>query len=305
MNQKKIILLVLLITFNLAGQDLKGTWLFNDHKIFISGEDGIKSSELFNFFEGYSVFNDTLIIKHVYPKSECFKYENEIRVEIPCTDNSTPDSWYEITKLTPDSLYLRPINRAAIAISARLKHKFLDLSKKIISDSLYNPDYFEIIKLHSPKKLYEDIKWSKIQISSKTNSWHQEYFDYFEIYSDGTFNAFKKIEPFEKGKPTEEYVKRTTYYQDTLTANELNELNQNINKSGFYHFEIERQGWSSHGSLIKIKIFSDNKTKTHIGYQHMYPHISKALLQRLLSIVNEEETNQTKKRFKVPTDFRL
>lgn len=301
---KILIIVILNSSFNLQGQELEGTWLFNNQESFIMENDGSTKSDIFNFFGGYEISNDTLKIKHVYPKSECSTTDkNGKRIVIPCPDNSTPDSWYKITKLTSDSLILRPLNRSAIAISARLKSRYHDQSKKIISDSNYKPDYFKIIKLYNSKTLFEKINWSKIRILSKGNGWFQEHNEYLEINNDGTFKAFKQTKPFEKGKPSEEYIEEIAFYEDTLTEKELNELNQNLNASGIFHFKIDNIGLSSHGFLIKIQIIDDTKSKTHMGYGYKFPKFTLPLIRRLLSIVNEEDTKQTETHFDIPNDF--
>lgn len=289
---------------NLNGQELKGAWLFNNQEAFITENDERITSDIFDFFSGYKISNDTLKVKHIYPKSECSTLdENGKTVIIPCPDNSIPDSQYEIIKLTSDSLFLRPINRSAIAISARLKNRHHEQSKKIVSDTNYRPDYFKTIKLYNSKILFEEINWSKIRISSKSNGWFQEHYEYLEINNDGTYKAFKKVKPFEEGKPRAEYVAKETFYEDTLSENQLNELNLNLSESGFFSFNIDSKGWSSHGSLIKIQIFDDNKTKTHIGYGHKFPKFALPLINGLLNTVNEEETIQSKTQFDIPTDF--
>lgn len=286
------------------GQELKGVWLFNNQEAFITENDEKITSDIFNFFSGYAISNDTLKVKHIYPKSECSTLDEKGKsVIIPCPDNSIPDSQYEIIKLTSDSLFLRPINRSAIAISARLKNRFHEQSKKIVADTNYRPDYFKTIKLYNSKTLFEKINWSKIRISSKSNGWFQEHYEYLEINNDGTFKAFKKVKPFEEGKPRVEYVAKETFYEDTLSKNQLNELNSDLSESGFFHFNIDSQGWSSHGSLIKIQIIGNNKTKTHVGYGYMYPKFALPLINRLLNIVNEEEPNQSKTKFDIPSDF--
>lgn len=305
MNKFKIVIILIFISsFKLIGQELTGAWLFNNQEAFIA-ENGEKiTSDIFDFFSGYTVSNDTLKVKHIYPKSECSTLdENGKSVIIPCPDNSIPDSQYEIIKLTSDSLFLRPINRSAIAISTRLKNRYHEQSKKIVSDTNYKPEYFKTIKLYNSKTLFEEISWSKIRISSKSNGWFQEYYEYLEINSDGTFKAFKKVKPFEEGKPRKEYISKETFYEDTLSENQLNELNSDWRKSGFFHFNIDSEGWSSHGYLIKIQISNDNKTKKHIGYGHKFPKFALPLINGLLNIVNEEETIKSKTRFDIPTDF--
>ena len=268
MNIFKILVLIKLISSSyLNGQELKGVWLFNNQEAFLLENDEKITSDIFDFFSGYTISNDTLKVKHIYPKSECSTLdENGKSVIIPCPDNSIPDSKYQIVKLTSDSLILRPINRSAIAISARLKNRYHEQSKKIVTDTKFRPDYFKIVKLYNSKTLFEKINWSKIRISSKSNGWFQEHYEYLELNNDGTFKAFKKVKPFEGGKPREEYVAKETFYEDTLSKNQLNELNSDLSESGFFHFNIDSQGWSSHGELIKIQIFNDNESKTHIGY---------------------------------------
>ena len=301
---KILVIIILISSLNLQGQELKGTWLFNNQEAFITENNGIVKSDIFDFFSGYKISKDTLKIKHIYPKSECSTTDKNGKIiTIPCPDNSIPDSWFKITKLTSDSLYIRPINRSAIAISARLKNRYHEQSKKIISDTNYTPDFFKIIKLYNSKTLFEEINWSKIRISSKGNGWFQEHYEYLEINSDGTFKAFKKMKPIEEGKPRKEYISKETFYEDTLSENQLNELNSDLNESGFFHFKIDNKGWSSHGSLIKVQIFNDNGSKTHIGYGYKYPKFALPLINRLLSIVNEKETNQSEMQFDIPTDF--
>lgn len=305
MNKFKILVLIILISsLNLQGQELKGTWLFNNQEAFITENDGIVTSDIFDFFNGYVISNDTLKIKHIYPISECSTTDKNGKIIIiPCRDNSIPDSWFKITKLTSDSLFLRPINRSGIAISARIKNRHYEQSKKIISNTNYKPDYFQIIKLYNSKTLSEEVNWTKIRISSKGNGWFQEYLEFLEINNDGTFKAFKQVKPFEKGKPSDKYIEKIIFYGDTLAEKELNELNQNLNISGFLHFKIDSKGWSSHGSLIKIQIFYDNQIKTHIGYSYKYPKFASPLIRTLLSIVNEENTKQTETKFEIPIDF--
>jgi hypothetical protein len=302
---KTLVLLILIFSFKLNSQEIKNSWLFNNQEAFVTENNGIVTSDIFDFFSDYTKSNDTLKIKHVYPETECSIYENGKKIVIPCPDNSMPDSWFRITKLTSDSLFLRPINRSAIAISARLKNRLHEQSKKIISDSNYTPDYYKIIKLYNPKTLFKEIEWSKIRISSKSIGWFQEHYDYLEINNNGTFKAFKKIKPFEEGKPSVEYIEKITFYEDALTAVELNELNQDLNNSGFLQFNIDSQGWSSHGSLIKIQVFDDKKSKTHLGYIHKYPKFTLPLIKRLLSLVSEEVTKQSKKQFEIPVDFKI
>ncbi|PWI28910.1 hypothetical protein DI383_14220 [Flavobacteriaceae bacterium LYZ1037] len=305
MNKFKIVIILIFISsFNLSGQELKGAWLFNNQEAFITENNGNIGSDIFDFFSGYTISNDTLKVKHIYPKTKCTTLdENGKSVIIPCPDNSIPDSQYEIIKLTSDSLFLRPINRSAIAISARLKDRHHEQSKKIVSDTNYKPDYFKTIKLYNSKILFEELNWSKIRISSKSNDWFQEHYEYLEINSDGTFKAFKKVKPFEEGKPRKEYISKEIFYEDTLSENQLNELNSDLSESGFFSFNIDSKGWSSHGSLIKIQIFDDNETKTHIGYGHKYPKFALPLINNLLNIVNEKETNQSETQFIIPTDF--
>jgi hypothetical protein len=301
---KILVLITLISSSNLNGQELKGSWLFNNQEAFITDNDEKITSDIFNFFSGYTISNDTLKVKHIYPKSECSTLdENGKIVIIPCPDNSTPDSHYEIIKLTSDSLLLRPINRSAIAISARLKSRYHEQSKKIVSDTNYNPEYFETIKLYNSKTLFEEISWSKIRISSKSNGWFQVHYEYLEINNDGTFKAFKKVKPFEEGKPRKEYISKETFYEDTLSENQLNELNSDLSESGFFHFNIDNKGWSSHGSLIKIQISDNNKSKTHIGYGHKFPKFALPLINRLFSIVDEKETTQSQIQFDIPDDF--
>jgi len=306
-NKFKIVVLIILISSsNLSGQELKGTWLFNNQEAFITENDGKITSDIFDFFNGYKISQDTLKIKHIYPKSECSTTDKNGKIIIiPCPDNSIPDSWFKITELTSDSLYLRPINRSAVAISAWLKNRPHNETKKIISDSSYTPDYFQTIKLYNSKTLFEEINWSKIRISSKGNGWFQEHYEYLEINSDGTFKAFKKVKPFEEGKPRKEYITKETFYEDTLSENQLNELNSDLSESGFFHFKIDNKGWSSHGSLIKVQIINDNESKTHIGYYNKFPKLTRPLLTRLLSLVKEEETNRIKNQFEIPVEFRF
>ncbi|MDO5969615.1 hypothetical protein Q4Q35_07335 [Flavivirga aquimarina] len=305
MNKFKILVLIILInSSNLKCQEIEGSWLFNNQETFITEIEGKIGSDIFDFFNGYTISNDTLKIKHVYPKNECSSLdENGKPVWIPCTDFVTTNSWYKINKFTSDSLILNPINRSAIAVSAWLKNRPHNETKKIISDSSYTPSYFQTIKLYNSKILFEEISWSKIRISSKSNGWFQEHYEYLEINSDGTFKAFKKVKPFEEGKPRKEYISKDFFYEDTLSENQFNELNSDLRKSGFFHFNIDSKGCSSHGSLIKIQIFDDNKTKTHIGYGHKYPKFALPLINRLLNIVNEKETNQTETQFDIPIDF--
>ncbi|NQX85592.1 MAG: hypothetical protein HRT67_06765 [Flavobacteriaceae bacterium] len=305
MNKFKIVIVLILISsLKLDSQELKGTWLFNNQEAFISENDGKITSDIFDFFSGYTISNDTLKIKHIYPKSECSTLdENGKSVVIPCSDNSIPDSQYEIIKLTSDSLFLSPINHSAIAIFARLKNRYHEQSKKITSNTNYNPEYFKTIKLYNSKTLFEEISWSKIRISSKSNDWFQEHYEYLEINSEGTFKAFKKVKPFEEGKPRKEYISKETFYADKLSENQLNELNSDLSESGFFHFNIDSKGWSSHGSLIKIQISDDNKTKTHIGYGYKFPKFALPLIRNLMSIINEKDTNQTKTKFDIPIDF--
>ena len=305
MNKFKIVIILILISsFKLNGQELKGAWLFNNQEAFITENDEKITSDIFDFFSGYTISNDTLKVKHIYPKSECSTLdENGKSVIIPCPDNSIPDSQYEIIKLTSDSLFLRPINRSAIAISTRLKNRYHEQSKKIVSDTNYKPEYFKTIKLYNSKTLFEEISWSKIRISSKSNGWFQEHYEYLEINSDGTFKAFKKVKPFEEGKPRKEYISKETFYEDTLSENQLNELNSDLSESGFFHFNIDSKGWSSHGSLIKIQISDNTKTKTHIGYGHKFPKYTLPLIRNLMSIINEKDTNQTETKFDIPVDF--
>ncbi|MGH1384209.1 hypothetical protein [Kordia sp.] len=305
MNIFKILVSIILISSsNLNGQELKGDWLFNNQEAFIIENNGKIKSDIFDFFSEYTISNDTLTIKHIYPKSECSTLdENGKIVIIPCPDNSIPDSEYEIIKFTSDSLFLRPINRSAIAISARLKNRHYEQSKKIVTDTNYKPDYFKTIKLYNSKTLFEEINWSRIRISSKSNSWFQEHYEYLEINSDGTFKAFKKVKPFEGGKPNKEYISKVIFYEDILSESKLNELNSNLNESGFFHFNIDSIGWSSHGSLIKIQVFDNNKTKTHVGYGYQYPKFALPLINGLLNTVNEEETIQSKTQFDIPTNF--
>lgn len=305
MNKFKIVVLIILISSsNLSGQELKGTWLFNNQEAFITENDGKITSDIFDFFNGYKISQDTLKIKHVYPKNECSSLdENGKTIWIPCQDYITTDSWYKINKFTSDSLFLYPINRSAIAVAAWLKNRPHNETKKIISDSSYTPTYFQTIKLYSSKTLFEEIKWSKIRISSKSNGWFQEHYEYLEINSDGTFRGFKKVKPFEEGNPRAEYVAKESFYEDTLSENQLNELNSNLSESGFFNFNIDSKGWSSHGSLIKIQIFNDNEAKTHIGYGHKFPKFALPLIRNLMSIINEKNTNQTETKFDIPFDF--
>ena len=296
--------MTLISSFNLNGQELKGAWLFNNQEAFITENNERITSDIFDFFSGYTISNDTLQVKHIYPKSECLTMdENGKSVIIPCPDNSIPDSQYKIIELTSDSLFLRPINRSAIAISARLKNRYHEQSKKIVSDTNYKPDYFKTIKLYNSKILFEEINWSKIRISSKSNGWFQEHYEYLEINNDGTYKAFKKVKPFEESKPRAEYVSKETFYEDTLSKNQLNELNLALNESGFFHFKIDGKGWSSHGSLIKIQIFDDNQIKTQIGYGYKFPKFALPLIRKLMSIINEKDTNQTEIKFDIPIDF--
>jgi len=305
-NTFKILVLITLISStSLNGQELKGAWLFNNQEAFITENDERITSDIFDFFNGYTISNDTLKIKHIYPKSECSTLdENGKNVIIPCPDNSIPDSKYEIINLTSDSLFLRPVNRSAIAISARLKNRHHEQSKKIVSNANYKPDYFKTIKLYNSKILFAEINWSKIRISIKSNGWFQEHYEYLEINNDGTFKAFKKVKPFEEGKPIAEYVAKETFYEDTLSINQLNELNLDLSESGFFHFKIHSKGSSSHGSLVKIQIFDDNETKTHIGYGYKFPKFALPLIRNLMSIINEKDTNQTEIKFDIPIDFK-
>lgn len=289
---------------NLNGQELKGAWLFNNQEAFITENDERITSDIFDFFNGYTISNDTLKIKHIYPKSECSTLdENGKSIIIPCPDNSIPDSEYEIIKLTSDSLFLRPINRSAIAISARLKDRYREQSKKIVSNTNYTPNHFQIIKLFNSRTLFDEINWTKIRIASKSNGWFQEHYEFLEINNDGTFKAFKKVKPFEEGKPRKEYISKETFYEDTLSENQLNGLNSDLSESGFFHFEIDSKGWSSHGSLIKIQIIDESETKTHIGYGHKFPKFTLPLIRNLMSIISEKDTNQTETKFDIPLDF--
>lgn len=305
MNTFKILVLITLISSsNLNGQELKGAWLFNNQEAFITENDERITSDIFDFFNGYTISNDTLKIKHIYPKSECSTLdENGKSIIIPCPDNSIPDSEYEIIKLTSDSLFLRPINRSAIAISARLKDRYREQSKKIVSDTNYTPNHFQIIKLFNSRTLFDEINWTKIRIASKSNGWFQEHYEFLEINNDGTFKAFKKVKPFEEGKPRKEYISKETFYEDTLSENQLNGLNSDLSESGFFHFEIDSKGWSSHGSLIKIQIIDESETKTHIGYGHKFPKFTLPLIRNLMSIISEKDTNQTETKFDIPLDF--
>lgn len=305
MNTFKILVLITLISSsNLNGQELKGAWLFNNQEAFITENDERITSDIFDFFNGYTISNDTLKIKHIYPKSECSTLdENGKSIIIPCPDNSIPDSEYEIIKLTSDSLFLRPINRSAIAISARLKDRYREQSKKIVSDTNYTPNHFQIIKLFNSRTLFDEINWTKIRIASKSNGWFQEHYEFLEINNDGTFKAFKKVKPFEEGKPRKEYISKETFYEDTLSENQLNGLNSDLSESGFFHFEIDSKGWSSHGSLIKIQIIDESETKTHIGYGHKFPKYTLPLIRNLMSIISEKDTNQTETKFDIPLDF--
>jgi hypothetical protein len=304
-NTFKILVLITLISSsNLNGQELKGAWLFNNQEAFITENDERITSDIFDFFNGYTISNDTLKIKHIYPKSECSTLdENGKSIIIPCPDNSIPDSEYEIIKLTSDSLFLRPINRSAIAISARLKDRYREQSKKIVSDTNYTPNHFQIIKLFNSRTLFDEINWTKIRIASKSNGWFQEHYEFLEINNDGTFKAFKKVKPFEEGKPRKEYISKETFYEDTLSENQLNGLNSDLSESGFFHFEIDSKGWSSHGSLIKIQIIDESETKTHIGYGHKFPKFTLPLIRNLMSIISEKDTNQTETKFDIPLDF--
>jgi hypothetical protein len=304
-NTFKILVLITLISSsNLNGQELKGAWLFNNQEAFITENDERITSDIFDFFNGYTISNDTLKIKHIYPKSECSTLdENGKSIIIPCPDNSIPDSEYEIIKLTSDSLFLRPINRSAIAISARLKDRYREQSKKIVSDTNYTPNHFQIIKLFNSRTLFDEINWTKIRIASKSNGRFQEHYEFLEINNDGTFKAFKKVKPFEEGKPRKEYISKETFYEDTLSENQLNGLNSDLSESGFFHFEIDSKGWSSHGSLIKIQIIDESETKTHIGYGHKFPKFTLPLIRNLMSIISEKDTNQTETKFDIPLDF--
>jgi hypothetical protein len=304
-NTFKILVLITLISSsNLNGQELKGAWLFNNQEAFITENDERITSDIFDFFNGYTISNDTLKIKHIYPKSECSTLdENGKSIIIPCPDNSIPDSEYEIIKLTSDSLFLRPINRSAIAISARLKDRYREQSKKIVSDTNYTPNHFQIIKLFNSRTLFDEINWTKIRIASKSNGWFQEHYEFLEINNDGTFKAFKKVKPFEEGKPRKEYISKETFYEDTLSENQLNGLNSDLSESGFFHFEIDSKGWSSHGSLIKIQIIDESETKTHIGYGHKFPKFTLPLIRNLMSIISVKDTNQTETKFDIPLDF--
>ena len=111
------------------------------------------------------------------------------------------------------------------------------------------------------------------------------------------------MKPFEEGKPRKEYISKETFYEDTLSENQLNELNSDLSESGFFHFNIDNKGWSSHGSLIKIQISDNNKSKTHIGYGHKFPKFALPLINRLFSIVDEKETTQSQIQFDIPDDF--
>jgi hypothetical protein len=304
-NTFKIVVLILLISsFGSYGQELKGGWLFNNQEAFITENDEEVSSDIFDFFDSYIISQDTLKIKHIYPKKECSSLdENGNTIWVPCQDDIITDSWYKINKFTSDSLIIYPINRSAIAVSASLKNRPHNVIKKMISDSSYTPSYFPTIKLYNSKTLIDNISWSKIRISSKSNGWFQEHYEYLEINIDGTFKAFNKIKPFEEGKPRAEYITKETFYEDKLSKNQINELNLALSESGFFYFKIDRVGWSSHGSLIKIQIFDDNGTKTQIGYGYQYPKFALPLIKNLMSIVNEKDTNQTETEFDIPMDF--
>ena len=291
-------------SFSMIGQELEGTWLYDNQSSFISKNDHLVTSDIFDFFEDYSTENDTLKIKHRYPKYECMTTENGKTVVIPCPYDSIPNSWFKIIKQTPDSLFLNPINRSAIAISARLKNRFIDQSKTIISDSSFTPDYFKTIKLYNANTLIEKINWSKISVSWKSNGWFQEYYNYLEISQDGTFKIFKQVSPFKKENTSEEHTQEAHYYKGSLTKAEQIQLRKDVNASGFFHFKIDNIGLSSHGALIKIKVFTNNKRQTHIGYSYKYPTSALPMITFLSSIITEEGNRQLTEPFKIPQKFK-
>ncbi|WP_299685698.1 hypothetical protein [uncultured Dokdonia sp.] len=293
-----IAILLSLNSFAVIGQELNGTWLYDNQRSFISKNDRFVTSDIFDFFGDYSITNDTLKIKHQYPERECTTTENGQTIVIPCYD-SIPNSWFKITQRTSDSLYLNPINRSAIAISARLKNRFWDQSKLIISDSSYMPDYFKTIKLYNSNTLIEKINWSKIRVSWKTKGWHQEFYNYLEIDHDGTFKVFKKTSSYKK-----EDESALHYYKGTLTETQRHQLKKDVNTSSFFHFEIDDIGLSTHGALIKIQVVTDTKRKTHMGYRYKYPTLASPLLKMLLSIVHQETNKQQVKPFKIPSKFK-
>ncbi|MEP0265482.1 hypothetical protein [Dokdonia sp.] len=300
---KLFIIIIIMNSFSMIGQELEGTWLYDDQSSFISKNDHLVTSDIFDFFGDYSTENDTLKIKHRYPKYECMTTENGKTVVIPCPYDSIPNSWFKITKLTSDSLYLNPINRSAIAISARLKNRFIDQSKTIISDSSFTPDYFKTIKLYNANTLIEKINWSKIRVSWKSNGWFQEYYNYLEIYQDGTFKILKKVNPLKKENTSEENTQETNYYKGSLTKTEQIQLKKDVNASGIFRFKIDNIGLSSHGTLIKIKVFANNKRQTPVGYSYKYPTSALPMIKFLSSIVTTETNKQLTKPFKTPRKF--
>lgn len=290
---KLFIAILLLNSFSMTGQELQGTWLFDNQRSFISKKDSLVTSDIFDFFGDYHIKNDTLKIKHQYPKQECTTTENGKTIVMPCY-YTTPNSWFKITKSTPDSLFLSPINRSAIAISARLKNRFWDQSKLIITDSSYIPDYFKTIKLYNVKTLHEKINWSTIRVSRKSKDWFQEFYHYLEIDQDGTFKVFEKTRPLKKEETSKENLQETTYYKGTLTKEELTQLKAYVNTSGFFRFEIDDIGLSSHGTLIKINVVTDTKRKTQFGYGYKYPTSASPMIDFLASILTDKNKQLTK-----------
>ncbi|MBX2956297.1 MAG: hypothetical protein KF846_09080 [Cyclobacteriaceae bacterium] len=290
----KLQILVLVFTSTLSisfGQEIKGTWLLTDRHLLQIEESKIYC-EPFNFIKEYTINADTLTFRHVYDTAgqRCETLDAKGKwVKVKCEDNSISNSKFLITKLTRDSLFIVPINNSAKAVSAGLKHRYYYGAMKRIAAKPDSIDYYQVIKFYNQTTLYEQVSWDTITVSHKSNGWWgRHYFD-IQILNNGQFIATDHYKPFKERKPNKDQRTRTTYYKDTLSTELIQEIKNEVNKSGIMTVDkTDFGGGATHTRIVTFKMSMKGGDKMIKGYENAFPYF----LRPLIKIISDLEYNK-------------
>ncbi|MGB5929262.1 MAG: hypothetical protein WBH03_13870 [Cyclobacteriaceae bacterium] len=273
--------MTLFLSVQASGQSLQGSWLFNNEDYFLVINNDSARSSFFDYIHGYSIDSDTLTLHHVYDLSHhtCYGYKNGKPVQIACSDNSTPDSKYLITKHTPDSLVLEPVNRAGIAVSARLRLRSYEQSRRIIGEPEYIPEYYKKIKLYNTRAFSDDTSWDTIAFSfTRQVPKGVEYFD-IQIANSGQVKAMYHFQSLKKRARS-----KTINYKSRMHASTLRTIQSLLNQSSFFYIKLPREGHTPH-DRIRLRVTSDGWDKTIEGYVYVLSGLLKPFTQYMTDLV--------------------
>jgi hypothetical protein len=149
--------------------------------------------------------------------------------------------------------------------------------------------------------LFENIAWDTLIVSHKTIGWWGIYYFDIKILRNGHFFAIDRYRPFETNKNE---IPKIIYYEDDLPTTFVQEINNELNKSGLKRIDkIDLTGWASHGREIIIKVSLNMDTKSFKAYEYCFPYTLKSLVKKIADLDRGAKFKTTDKTFTIETSF--